>query len=136
MTDTQELEKRVLVGVYAVLEETVTTAHDSPTLGIATHYVRGQEFQYFPSPKMAEEFVQRQQEERLSKDKDLRQAAPRVLTTSGHTCGYREYEVYYSIKKCEFDSREIPVDFELLLQEPQKTTLDPKETFSSGRYEG
>lgn len=113
----RNLETRVSMAVYAVMEERVTTHHDSPALGIATHYVDGKEFQYFPSQKTAEEFVQRQQEERLSKDKDLHQD-----------------EVHYSIKKYEFDIKELPTNLDQLLQTPKQQLLEPRTERSSGSY--
>ncbi len=119
------LEKRVLVGADVVMEEIVTTDHDSPALGIATHHVTGREFQFFPSKDAAEAFLQKQQE------------ADAIRKAPCPACGYQKFggrEVYYSLKKYEFDESDLPINFNQLLQEPQQRTLEPRTEHSSGSY--
>ncbi len=120
--DNLEKRTRTLVGVYTVVEKTVTMEIDGAALGLVAHYVNGRKFQFFPSKDAAETFLKKLKEE------DAIRRAP------CHACGYQKHwrgEVYYSIKKQEFDQSNLPTNFQQLLQEPQPVTLPSREVDGS-----
>ncbi len=124
----KNLEQKIVVSVYGVIEEAVAMIHDdSPYSNIATPYVeQSQEFQFFPSKKAAKEFIQRQKEARLLEKKYSRQRIPSVLTTTNHPFGYSADKCCYSLRKYEFNTTAIPPDLERLLQKPRPVTLPPR----------